>query len=292
MKVKKSTVITISGIVVALLIGGTTGALLGINLSPKGVDYSGVSVTENNQKALYDEYLKNPKDPLEYKPYELANIAFYKYSLNEYTRSDIKSSAVSLGVTQVTNGQSIKNGKTSFNESVSYSSFVKVAKRFYINDDKVEIYNGELSNTEQGLSGKYSEHEDLTVEQYKDKWGKDLSNPIIYTITEETTLDTSKITKQEDGGYLIALDLDPLKSVTRYVKQMIEMSSLSNNPEFDYVHVEFSLDSSLNLLEMNVKEAYYVWVFGKNYTEATLNEKFYVLNEAPTIPQLNEVVYY
>ena len=278
-KEKKSTIIMVSGILSSLVIGGITGTIIAFTLSDKGVDYLQVHVDENNQKALYEEYLKNPRDPLEYKPYELANIAFYKYSLNEFTRSEINSSAVAMGVSQVTNGQSIKNKDISFSESVSSSAFVKVAKRFYVQDDK------------NGLGGQYSNCEDMSVEEYKDSWGKDLSNPVIYTITSETTLNTSSIT-ENDNGYLISLDLDPLKSVTRYVKQMMQMSSLSDAPEFDYVHVEFSLDSDLNLLEMNVKEAYYVWVVGKNYTEATLTEKYMILDEETPIPSIDNVVYY
>ena len=290
-KEKKSTIIMVSGILSSLVIGGITGTIIAFTLSDKGVDYLQVHVDENNQKALYEEYLKNPRDPLEYKPYELANIAFYKYSLNEFTRSEINSSAVAMGVSQVTNGQSIKNKDISFSESVSSSAFVKVAKRFYVQDDKVDIYNGKLIDDKNGLGGQYSTCEEMSVEEYKDSWGKDLSNPVIYTITSETTLNTSSIT-ENDNGYLISLDLDPLKSVTRYVKQMMQMSSLSDAPEFDYVHVEFSLDSDLNLLEMNVKEAYYVWVVGKNYTEATLTEKYMILDEETPIPSIDNVVYY
>ncbi len=290
-KDKKSTIITISGILLSLIIGGAAGTIVAFSLSKKGVDYSQVHVTENDQESLYEDYINNPRDPLTYKPFELANIAFYKYSLNEYTRSEVKSSAVAMGVTQTTNGQNFKNKDIYFSESVSSSTFVKVAKRFYIQDDKVDIYNGKLINNKNGLGGEYSTSEEMTVDEYKDTWGKDLNNPVIYTITSETTLDSSSISKTDDG-YLISLDLDPLKSVTRYVKQMMQMSNLSDSPEFDYVHLEFSLDSELNLLEMNVKEAYYVWVVGKNYTEAKLTEKFMVMDESTPIPSVDEVVYY
>lgn len=73
---------------------------------------------------------------------------------------------------------------------------------------------------------------------------------------------------------------------------MIQMSSLSNAPEFTKVHVEFEVDKELNLLEMNVTEAYYVWVVGKNFTEATLNEKYTILDSAPEIPTIDEKVYF
>ena len=86
--------------------------------------------------------------------------------------------------------------------------------------------------------------------------------------------------------------IDRLLSVLRYVKQMIQMSSLGDAPEFDFVNVTFEVDSELNLLEMNVHEAYYVWVVGKNYTEAYLKETFHIYSEAKQIPSIEEKTYY
>ena len=83
-----------------------------------------------------------------------------------------------------------------------------------------------------------------------------------------------------------------IQFLIRYSKQMIQMSSLANAPEFTKVHVEFEVDKDLNLLEMNVSEAYYVWVVGKNFTEATLNEKYTILDSAPEIPTIDEKVYF
>ena len=67
---------------------------------------------------------------------------------------------------------------------------------------------------------------------------------------------------------------------------------LSDAPEFDFVNVTFEVDSELNLLEMNVHEAYYVWVVGKNYTEAYLTETFHIYSEAKQIPSVEEKTYY
>jgi len=155
----------------------------------------------------------------------------------------------------------------------------------------VDIYDGSIVSDSNGISGEYKEKEELTVEEYEETWGKNLSQPVIYIISSKTTLDTSFI-KTSDNGYTISLDLDPLTSVIRYSKQMIQMSSLSNAPEFTKVHVEFEVDKELNLLEMNVTEAYYVWVVGKNFTEATLNEKYTILDSAPEIPTIDEKVYF
>lgn len=292
-KPSKRTVVTCVGLVLAISVGVATGFLLAFELSPKGIDYSGLNEDgyADNNKKLYEDYLANPKNPLDYSPSDLANISIYKYSLNKYTESSVTSAAKSMGVTQTTYGRSIKSDNEFFNESISESTFVKVAKRFYQEGDKVDIYNGQIENDSNGVSGEYETKEEFTVEQYEDTWGRNLSQPVIYIISSKTTLDTSTITENENG-YTISLDLDPLTSVIHYSKQMIQMSSLDNAPEFTKVHVEFNVDKDLNLLEMNVSEAYYVWVFGKNFTEATLNEKYTILDSAPKIPNIDEKIYF
>ena len=291
-KKRNNIIITCLGVIASIAIGGIGGYFIAIELSPKGFDYSKLNQNEyeDDVVSIYNNYLSNPLDPLSYSPNDLVNIALYKYSLETYTESDVNASAVSLGVTQKTFGKSIKNNNQFFNESISQSSFVKVAKRFYENKDTVSIYNGEINNDNEGVSGNYKDKNDYTINEYIDTWGKDLSRPVIYNISSKTTLDTSFINKT-DNGYLVSLDLDPITSVIRYVKQMVQMSSLDTAPQFENVHIEFSLDNELNLVEMNVQESYYVWVVGKNFTKATLNEKFYILEET-NIPEFNEKIYY
>lgn len=292
---KKTTIATISGCALAILVGGISGFFIAFALSPKGFDYDGISSSlyEDDVKAIYEEYLKsNNKDYLSYTPSDLANIAIYKYSLNDYTSSDIRSEASSLGVVQATVGQNIKNVDEFFNESISHSTFVKVAKRFYSVENGFDIYSGDIQTSDEGISANYTNEEFLDTETYEDTWGKTLDRPVIYNISSKTVLEGSSISKTEEGTYLIDLVLDPVTSVLRYVKQMIQMSSLSDAPEFDFVNLSFEVDSDLNLIQMNVHEAYYVWVVGKNYTEARLTETFHVNSGATQIPSIDEKTYY
>ena len=291
---KKGITLTVLGVILCIGIGTGAGYLLATELSPKGVDYSTISsdANEDNVKEIYENYLANTLDPLTYSPNDLANISLYKYSLEEYASSEITSSATSLGVTQTTYGKSIKNQTSYFNESISESAFVKVAKRFYENEEKVDVYNGSIIHDDNGISGEYKDKEELTLKEYEDKWGKTLSRTSIYIISSKTTLESSSVTKQDSGDYLISLDLDPVKSVVRYVKQMVSMSNLSDAPQFDKVHLDITIDKDLNLKEINVKESYNVWVFGKNYTEATLKEKFSINSSETKIPNYDEKLYY
>lgn len=291
---KKRKAATIVGVVLAIVFGCFGGFLLASALSPKGVDYSDMNSNgyEDNVVKIYNDYLSSPKDPLFYSPNDLANIAIYKYSLQKYTSSDITASAVSMGVTQKTVGKSIRNDEEFFNESISQSSFVKVAKRFYQSQDKIDIYSGEIVNDSNGVSAQYSLEQEVSPSEYEESWGRTLDRPVIYSISSKTTLDTSQTILQDDGTYRVILDLDPLTSVLRYVKQMTQMSNLGTPPEFTKVHLEFTLDSDLNLMEMNVSESYYVWVFGKNFTESTLTEKYSIYEEGIVIPDSNEKIFY
>lgn len=293
-KPSKRTLCTILGVVFSISIGTLIGYLVAVEVSPKGNDYSNLNentLTDDVSK-LYQDYIDKPKDILSYSPNNLANIAIYKYSQQSYTESIITGSANAMGVTQKTYGRSYKNKDTAFNESISESSFVKVAKRFYGNGDEVEIYNGNIEKNDQGISASYQDKEEFTSESYKDTWGKSFKEPVIYIISEKTTLETSKVTKEEDGNYLISLDLDPQTSVVNYVKQMVQMSGLDEAPEFLDVHLEFTIDSSLNLIELNVKETYYVWMVVKSKTEATLKEEYKVLDKESKIPSIDEKIYY
>lgn len=294
---KKKVIFTSVGVVLCIAVGTLTGVLLANQLSPKGVDSSTLdenSYSDNPQK-LYENYLADPKDPLEYKPYDLANISIYKYSLNKYTTSEVTSTAnaVALGFAtkQTTYGKSIKNDDKYFNESLS-NGFIGVAKRFYQTGEEVDIYSGTLKNDDKGIYGTYTDDKEiLELKEYENIWGKNLTNPVIYIISSKTALDTSVVSETEQG-YKISLDLDPVSSVIKYAKQMVRISNLTDTPRFDKVHVEFDVDKELNLLEMNVSEHYKAEMGISADTTATLTEKYTILDSPMEIPTIDEEIYF
>ncbi len=292
-KPSKRTIVTCSGIVAALCVGGISGYFLAGAFSPSGTDYSNINADglQDDQETLYKDYIENKKDPLSYSPNDLVNIAIYKYSQEKYTSSDVRSSALAMGVNQKTYGRTIKNDGELFTESISHSAMVKAAKRFYETEEKVDIYNGEVVVGDKNVSGKYGTEETLTSQEYKDTWGKNMHSPVIYVISEKTTLDTSKVEKT-DSGYLISLDLDPVYSVVNYVKQMVKMSNLSRSPEFENVHLEFTVDNELNLQEMNVTENYKVWYIIEAATSATLTETYHIYDSPNDVPNFDEIIFY
>ncbi len=293
---KKTMIITLSGVLGFLVIGTGLGIFLGSYFSPKGMDYSNYSENEyeDDVEAIYAEYLSDTtEDYLSYSPSDLANIAIFKFTSNPYTSTYLKSDAKALGVTQKTYTHTIKNDETYFSESLSYSTFVKIAKRFYEEDETIDIHVGSLKNSNEGLSGEYSStpDESLTLEEYEEAWGLTLHDPLSYIISSKTTLDTSSVTKEGDN-YLITLDLDPTTSVLKYVKQIMKMSELSDSPEFENVHLELTLDLELNLKSTYIKEDYYVWIVGKNYTDVTSIATHEVFDVEQYVPSVNETITY
>lgn len=290
---KKSIILTsVLGILFAVS-GCALGAYLAITLSPKVNNYDGLdyrSYLDDNEK-IYQRYLSNQKDPLSYSPSDLANIAIYQYSLEDYTYSDVDCASIAVGITQITRSKTIKNIDSYYSESISSSSFKKIAKRFYEDNDQIAYYDGKLNEDSNGYFGTYLEYTTLSENDYLNTWGKTINSPISYIISSKTVLDDSSISKTDDG-YQIYLNLHPTYSTLLYAKQMKMMSGLSDNPEFDYVHITFNLDENLNLISSKTLEAYNVYVFGKNYTESTMEETFHIADKEIQIPTIDEKVYF
>lgn len=276
-------------------IGLLAGSILSRNIKITSIDYGSIDSDslEDDIEEIYNRYLKiDDNDYSTFSPSEMVNIATYKYQNEKYTYSDIVSTATSMGITQYIYGTTIKNDSDYFNESITESSFVKTAKRFYQNEDVVDIYNGKINHADGKIFATYDLEETFNIDSFVDKWGKDLRKPLIYTISSKTCLNTSSYTIDQNGNYLVSLDLDPIKSVSRYVKQMVEMSGLSSMPEFESIHLDFTLSNELDLLKMEVSENYYVWVVGKNYTKGSLTETFHILDDFKEIPDFESEIYY
>jgi hypothetical protein len=248
-------------------------------------NYDALSLEDNIEKTM-KKYERSNNDYSSFTPSELANIALYRYANYSNTSSVAIGSVKAAGIVQVVHSSNVKSGGAYFNESLSASSLVQVAKRFYQTGDNVAIYNG--SNLKDASIASWSENdkEDLTTSDYEEKWGRTLARPLIYVISTKTIIDSTK-TINDNGDYVVSFNLDPVKSVVRYVKQMVSMSNLSKTPSFHTVNLSLTLSKDLMLKESNINETYSVYVFGNHESEASLTEKFYTKDETIQIPDLN-----
>ena len=292
--------IILSTIAGAVLIGG--GIPLGLFLSDlltfDGVDYSGLDAgaNEDDASALYRRFeADKSKSASElsktYSGAELVMIAENNISNHEYVQTiGVGLVNAAMGVKQSVRSASIKNGDSYFLENLSKSSFVACAKRFYQKDDEVKTYNGEVID-EVSANWQVDSLETLTKAEHDNKWGKDLSRSSIYIVSTKTVL--NETIEQDGSNLMISLSLDPLTSVIRYVKQMVNVSDLAQPPVFHEVNITYTLDQNMNLLSRDINEVYDVSSFGvvsKN-TSGHLLEKIYY-DSSYEIPELNEHLTY
>ena len=292
----KKTSVIISTLVGAVLIGG--GIPLGIFLSDlfsfNGVDYSSLdaSANEGDAAALIRRYeADKSKSATElsatYSGTELVMIAENNVGEHENTQTiGIGLVNAAMGVKQSIYSSTVKKGDTYFMENLSKSSFVACAKRFYQENDEVKTYTGEIID-EKSATWNETEDSTLTTAEHDAKWGKDLSRSSIYIVSTKTVL--SEEVSEEDGNLKVHLSLDPLNSVIRYVKQMVNVSDLSAPPAFHTVDIVYTIDQQMNLLSRDINEVYDVTSFGvvsKN-TSGHLVETLYYDGDYQ-FPSINE----
>lgn len=288
---KKGLVAIIASAIVCLGIGGVGGYFIGqgffANLS--AIDYSQYSADEledNNENLMKRYSRENPSNYLhKFKPYELAEIALNKIANHENVRS-VQYGNVHVplfGVEQTIRTQAIKNGEKYYLENISASSMVKAAKRFYQEGDEVKSYDGGSVSLNSAIWNK-DPTSVLSKKEHAEVWGKDLTRPSIYIVSKATALDTSTAVRDGDG-YKVSLELDPILSVLRYVKQMTSISNVQS-PKFHSVHIEYKLSNDLTLLETKIEESYSVVMVTKAESTAVINE-YYFYDSGASIPCLD-----
>ena len=284
---KKSVIIySVSGAVV-LALGIAAGVLVGQNTFKQTMDYSqfdtGEIEVDYSQK--YEEFKKtnSSKYFTAFTPVELANISLLKLGDIDSFYSQKEGSVIAAGVEQTINAYTIKNGNRYFEENISSSSFVKAANRFYQEGESVDWYKGKYVSPTKGSYPDSSKTE-YTLESFEEVWGGTKDRGTIYIISEQTVL-SSEIKDNSDGTKTIALDLDPTLSVIRYVKQMKMTGGLSQEPIFHSVHLDFTVDEQLKLLEFFSDEYYDVhMVIDAKNSNGKISQKFkYEEKEIPGI---------
>lgn len=273
-------------------LGVGVGLILNHFLSYESVDYSGLNINdyEDDMDKLVTKYNKTDSNKYlsTFTPNELATLARYKLSQHQYAKYvGIGLVNAAMGVKQTVRSYYLKDGNNYFFESISKSKIVGVNKRFYQDPDKVTIYTGSGSDPEKA-DWNEDNKQDLSLEDFEEVWGKDLSRCSCFIISSKTTLADQSSAKKEGNNIILSLELDPITSVLRYVKNMKAMSNLDDYPTFHKVHIDMKLDEDLNLLWDKTDETYDVKSFGltsKNTTGGMEENFTYDVHEE--FPDLN-----
>ncbi len=279
-----------------LALGGAGGYLISKQLFKPTVDYSSLNEIEfeDDLTSLIRRYTSaNKTSDLSktFSPTELVEIGINKIGNHQYVTSKqyglVKAKVSGVVVNQTVRASSIKAGDKYFLENISKSNMVAEGRRFYQEGENVKTYVGSKVEIDHAV-WQENKSSTLSIDEHIEKWGKDLSRPLIYIVSSKTV--TEGNTQASESGYKITLQMNPIYSVLRYIRQMISISGVSN-PIFKSLTLDVELDKELNLLKVTSTEKYDVDMVVTAATEATLTEKFTYDSEF-NIPTIDENLTY
>lgn len=222
-----------------------------------------------------------------YNPYQLFNLAIYQSKKNDHIKFEARGLVNTGGLKQNILAYQLKNGDEYFYETIS-KGLISVAKRFYQNEN-VTWYRGKYNQNKEMVWNPDTETT-LSIEEFNEEWGYDLSVFSPYIVSSFTCLETSLVTI-EDNHLQISLDLDPFFSVLYYVKQMIKMGGLEEAPIFKNINIKINFDENFIISSTEIFEQYKVKKFGWFDATGTLsgNFTFGIPEEFPSLE--TEIIY-
>lgn len=251
-------------LVLALSCGGATGLVVHEKLKPTLFSISGdASAYLPDGKSALASYEKAKKMGGDFaahmKPHELVYVAYSRYSeepLSYFVGVGV-SKAMGL-VDQVIQSKGIRNGEEYFEESNSFSFYVSLYNRMYQKGEQTTKYWGKSSN--------YGANSPQVVsnEEYEESMGRKVSDPLIYLISDKTDSPSdysgrglTSVTKDSEGNINVEFEADPKTATLRYIHQMKTISDLKDYPNFEYVHLKWSLTKDLDLRYFTTYEKYH-----------------------------------
>lgn len=255
-------------------------------------DYDKYHVEKEDFTEVYNRYQEMSKDQYysSFTPIELVNIGLLNLTYSENVYSVVKGAVNVMGTEQTIRASMVKNGDKYFEENISRSKWMKTAIRFYQEGNKISWYKGSSTGTETSDYSKASLTE-YTLSQFENKWGRtSLGDPTVYNVYHQCYLDGS-VTDNQDGTHTVELKLDPILSVTRYVKQMMMTGGLDTAPIFHEVKLTYVLDEDLILRSFKTYEVYDVhMVIDAKNSKGSLTQNYYY--DYRNIPSLSEQANY
>lgn len=216
------------------------------------------------------------------------------FILAEYNASKAKSfKAIGNGMVETIASQSVYSEKLYDGNAYFFSSISKgmltIANLSYMkaNSSTVKLIKGtNVTPTSATWNG---ETKSYTPDQYYDLAGGTPDKINSYIISSKTLLnnrteDVSKTTYNDKPVYKFSFQLDPVKSVINYVKQVKLTSGLSDYPTFNDITQTVYIDENWNFVRIEIVENYRVTFSGlQPKCKGTLNTDF-TFNEPVTLP--------
>lgn len=284
---------------IAAVAGGGTGVVLKRTVGPIDEMYPpgfdpkefspNVSEIMSRYNALTDKTMNGLRT---WSNADVINVVLEKYRNLEYCYSLGFGNAYTIITQSIRNAQ-IKNGNEYFEEQISYSDLVNVAKRSLQTGKggDIALYNGKASGAEKA-SYPNSPSTTYSASKYKKTLGKTLDEMFIYIISEKTVLDSKRTNSGDE--YKITIDLNPNLGTYYYKYQMKNISGLSNLPPFSEVKLTYTFDKDLMLSHLSVDETFTATAEVALVPAKTHNviENYYYPNVNKSIPSSSEPITY
>lgn len=245
-------------ILIVALIAVISGYFIGMWIVGRG---STDGLYDIDTTSLYDNVIAirdeaSGKSPIELGAIKCAVLAIDTTGQQERVQVIGEGKVLSMGVTQNIKARQFRMGDKVLFENVSISSFVKATNRFYLKNGSITRVKGNVSGSTVSWNGATST---LTREEYKNTMGLDIYEYMSYIISSKTVVDSSEVTRLEDGNYEFTLTLDKVNSVINYVKNMKETGGLGDYPRFKTnISIKIVMDSNYRILTFTSNEEYEV----------------------------------
>jgi len=250
-----------------------------------------LDISTLDESTLQTKYLEKPsigrpksQDPIDNIFIALNNLKQASYYESESTGKVIAKKAIKLATQNISNRRQITPSAT-FSESISVSTFVKVAEQLYTTQDKTLKREASKISSSNNIKWK-NETTSLTNEEYLNQYGYSSKDPTRYIINEETIISDIEIINNGIGRkYTYKFNLDPLIAPYYYKTSVKKLSDSSTEPKFESIEMIMTFDYKWRMSEIEVNEVYEVTIsgLGKVTCHATLTEKFKNIDKYITI---------
>lgn len=151
----------------------------------------------------------------------------------------------------------------------------------------IQSYKGAIH--EGNTSADWSYNTTLTTSEHSNLNGVKVNDVQPYLICTETVVSSSEITVDENGNYVFTLELDTIKAVLNYIKQVKRTGGLSTYPEFKSLKTTFTITPDWQLVKMNVVEVYKAVKMGMTPTITGTIDFDITINQPIEMPNLPEI---
>ncbi len=208
------------------------------------------------------------KTPDQVTPAEAFQIAEYVLTIrNKYTIVGEGKMDTSLGVSQTSYTEDIKNGDDLYLAFVTYSSIIKIARQCNYNiGGEIVMYEGKPKGRTTADCAWTDKCETYSWEEYKEVFGKYANKNSSYLVGNNSTL-SATFNGVKDGLYGFTINLHPVYGTLCYAKQIgMNMGIDPSNVSFSTLSVSFYLTKDFEFVSQEKNEVYTLPYAGVNVT--------------------------